>query len=158
MTIESESGVAHWRCRFLPRASDPKVGSVFRSERCARRLIISSRHGRARPGHPDAVKHCAEGSAPLSSPAAAGREGDSRLGATLWIPFPSVALRPGMTPRHFPRRDHRHKAGNAVRVVSTSPHNALGIYPTPSSRRASIWSRALTTASKVRRIEAWRAL
>jgi hypothetical protein len=35
---------------------------------------------------------CAE-----SSPAAAGREGNPRSGATLWIPFPSAALRPGMT-------------------------------------------------------------
>src|SRR5918993_348585 len=35
----------------------------------------------------------------MSSPAAAGREGDPRSGLALWTPFPSAALRPGMTRR-----------------------------------------------------------
>ena len=34
----------------------------------------------------------------MSSPAAAGREGDPRTRSALWIPFPFASLRPGMTP------------------------------------------------------------
>jgi len=57
----------------------------------------------------------------VSSPAAAGREGDPPTRSALWIPFPSATLRPGMTllsSKWFQHRDGRDKPGHDVRICA----------------------------------------